>query len=178
MKTDRYTTFRDLVSERYSCRKYSEREVSRDDVLAILEAARLAPSACNRQPWRFIVLDKPENRVIAQEAYNREWIRPVKTFIIACGDHTKAWHRGSDGKDHTDVDISIAVEHVCLAATTMGLGTCWICNFDADILSQRLNLPDGIEPIAIIPVGYPEEGMKMTEKIRSDIQDIVQWGIE
>ena len=175
--TDRFEIFRNLVSTRYSCRKYSEQDVSREDITAILETARLAPSACNRQPWRFIILDTPQNRAIAHNAYPREWIKPVKTFIIACGNHNEAWHRG-DGKDHTDVDVSIAVEHICLAATALGLGSCWICNFDAEVLSQQLNLPDGLEPIAIIPIGYPADGETVAEKKRQSIQEIVQWGVD
>lgn len=101
-------------------------------------------------------------------------MKDVQTFIIACGIHPAAWHR-ADGKD-TDIDVAIAVEHICLAATSLGLGTCWICNFDAPALSSASNLPDDTEPIAIIPLGYPNPDTKVPAKNRKAIDEIVKWG--
>lgn len=177
--TETYQSFHRLVAGRYSCRSYAaDRQVPRDVVMAILDAARLAPSACNRQPWRFIVLETPGDREVAIKAYHREWAASAPVFIVACGNHSKAWHRGSDGKDHTDVDVSIAIEHICLAATSLGLGTCWICNFDPEVLCEGLHLPADIEPIAVIALGYPRDLAEVPEKNRLDIQQIVQWGIE
>jgi nitroreductase len=144
-------------------------------VLAVLDTARLAPSACNKQPWLFIVVDTPELREKVIATYGRDWVKDVQTFIIACGIHPEAWHR-ADGKDHTDIDVAIAVEHICLAATSLGLGTCWICNFDAPALSSALNLPDDTEPIAIIPIGYPNPDSKVPAKNRKEIDEIVKWG--
>jgi nitroreductase len=74
--------------------------------------------------------------------------------IVACGNYQESWKR-SDGKDHCDIDVSIAVTHLTLAAAELGLGTCWVCNFDTKFCSQYLNLPESVEPIAIIPIGYP-----------------------
>lgn len=95
---------------------------------------------------------------------------------MALGTHDEAWHRGFDGKDHTDVDVAIAVEHLCLAATSVGLGTCWVCNFDLAIVKDGLQLPDNVEPIAIIPIGYPVDGETVPEKKRKALDDIVKWG--
>ena len=96
----------------------------------------------------------------------------VNCQIVACGNHAEAWHRKSDGKDHTDVDVSIAVEHLCLAATEQGLGTCWVCNFDTERCQQVMQLPEELEPIALIPIGYPSEEV-IAEKKRKPLDDIL-----
>lgn len=176
MKIESYPNFYDVVRGRYSCREYSPAPVSRHDIMAVMDAVRLAPSACNRQPWTFVVLETPEQRQLASSTYGRAFAAQAPVIIVACGEHDKAWHRASDGKDHTDVDVAIAVEHLCLAAATLGLGTCWICNFDAPALSANLGLPEGVEPIAMITLGYPAEGAKVPEKNRKTIDEIVRWG--
>lgn len=171
-----YPSFYDLTRKRYSCRQYSPRPVEREVVKAVLDTARLAPSACNRQPWVFVVLDTPELLDMAASCYGRDWLRTAPAIIVACGEHDKAWHRPQDGKDHTDVDLAIAVEHLCLGAASLGLGTCWICNFDASRLSELMGLPEGVEPIAMIPLGYPAEDAKVPEKTRKELDEIVRWG--
>ena len=75
--------------------------------------------------------------------------------IVACADHRESWHRPADGKDHADIDVAIAVEHLCLAATEVGLGTCWVCNFDVALCRGALGLPSGVEPVVMVPVGLP-----------------------
>lgn len=173
---EQYPQFYNLSEHRYSCRGYSDKPVTRDLLIAMLDAVRLAPSACNRQPWKFLVIDTPELRHAVQKSYDREWFNSAPVYIVALGLHDVAWHRPFDGKDHTDVDVSIAVEHLCLAATTLGLGTCWVCNFDAALLSEALDLPEGVEPVAIIPVGYPLDGTHAPEKNRKPLDEIVKWG--
>jgi len=163
--------FISLARNRYSCRSYSDKPVDRDTLAGILEAARLAPSACNRQPWRFIVIESEDMRKVVHQAYRRDFILPVPVFIIACGVHSEAWHRAADAKDHTDIDVAIAAEHICLAAAAAGLGSCWICNFEPAALAP-LGLPDGTEPVAIIPVGHPAAGTEATPKKRKDTADI------
>ena len=171
-----YPQLYNLVEERYSCRRYLDKPVDRDIVSAILDAARLAPSACNRQPWEFLVIDTDPLRGKVIDSYGRDWVKNVPTFIVALGLHHEAWVRPTDGKDHTDIDVAIAVEHICLAATSMDLGTCWICNFDAARLATDLALPEGVEPIAIIPVGYPDPDAPVPPKNRKSFDQIVKWG--
>ncbi|MFG6382369.1 MAG: nitroreductase family protein [Muribaculum sp.] len=171
-----YPQFYDLVTRRYSCRNYSDRKVPEDLLVAILDIVRLAPSACNRQPWRFLVIDDAVQSEVLRKSYSREWFDNAPLYIVAIGMHDEAWHRGFDGKDHTAVDVAIAVEHLCLAATSVGLGTCWVCNFDPAIVKEGLNLPDNAEPIAIIPIGYPVDGEAVPEKKRKALDDIVKWG--
>lgn len=176
MQTNAYPQLYELARDRFSCRAYSDRPVERDTLLAILDVARLAPSACNRQPWLFLVADTDELRNAVISSYTRDWIKTAPEFIIACGIHSEAWHRGCDGKDHTDVDLSIAIEHICLAATSMELATCWVCNFDPAVITEAFNLPEGVEPIAIIPIGYPAEGTEIPAKKRKPLAEIVKWG--
>lgn len=172
---DAYPQLMATMKARYSCRNYRQGAApSRAELRAIIEAARIAPSACNRQPWQFLVADTEPLRGEIASCYGREWAAGVGAFIVCLGDHSQAWHR-ADGKDHTDVDLSIAAEHICLSATTLGLGSCWICNFDAGRLRRVLNLPDELEPVAIIAVGYPAEGETVPLKKRKPIEEIVRW---
>ena len=170
-----YPGFYELAATRYSCRNYLPKPVGRDLIAAILDTARLAPSACNRQPWTFIVLDSRQGRQMVLNSYPRDFIKPVGTFIVACARHNESWHRASDGKDHADIDVAIAVEHICLAASSLGLGSCWICNFDHVALHRDLKLPADTEPIAIIPIGYPDPEAKPSPKKRMSLDEIVRW---
>lgn len=173
---DTYPELYNLALSRYSCRSYSPEPVPDDILMAVLDIARLAPSACNRQPWLFIIADSDDERRAIAESYSREWIKTAPTYIVACGIHEQAWHRPADGKDHTDVDLSIAIEHLCLAASSMHLGTCWVCNFDPTVISNAFRLPDGVEPIAIIPIGYPAQGDTAPAKTRKELSEIVRRG--
>ncbi len=169
-----YNQFIDLLRRRYSCRNYSQRQIPHDMLMQVLEAARLAPSACNRQPWRFVVVTDEAVRA-KMLVRSRECFLNAPAVIVACGDHSSAWHRTADNKDHTDVDLSIAVEHICLAATTLGLGTCWVCSFDTAATREAINMPDGWEPVALIPIGYPAEGDQAPEKQRKSADEIIRW---
>ncbi len=148
--------FIELVKNRYSVRSYSDRTVEKDKIEKILEAARLAPTAKNLQPFKFLVVESPEAKEHVVRAYPRKWAEEVPVFIVICVDHSQAWRR-PDGKSYGDVDAAIAVDHMTLAATEMGLGTCWVGYFDSFMLSQSLKLPEGIEPVVILPVGYPKK---------------------
>lgn len=164
--------FLDLVKARYSVRSYEMRPVEQEKLDYILECVRLAPSAVNFQPWRFAIVTDPEKLAALKTAYAREWIQTAPCMIVACGNHDEAWHRKADGKDHTDVDVSIAVEHLCLAATEQGLGTCWVCNFDTDRCREVMSLPENLEPVALIPIGYPTDSA-VPEKKRKSLDEIL-----
>lgn len=163
--------FDNLCGKRYSCRSFTSENISESDLYRTLEAARLAPSACNRQPWRFYVVrdDSKRQRLLAK---SRPSFVQAPVLIVAVGLHEEAWHRPSDGKDHTDIDLAIAIEHICLAAADAGLGSCWVCSFDVEATRQVLGLPENEEPIALIPIGYPADSA-IPEKKRKDMCDIV-----
>lgn len=174
MSMTRYEELMALMRDRYSCRDYdTARMPSKEDIDKVLEAARIAPSACNRQPWLFVTVSDQKGCEAVYKAYDRQWIRTAPMFIIALGNHNEAWHRASDGKDHTDVDVSIAVEHICLAATAMGLATCWVCNFDTDAIRKYFDIPAEWEPVAILPIGYPAAESAVPAKVRKDADAII-----
>ncbi len=164
--------FLDLVKKRYSVRSYLPRAIEADKMNYIMECVRLAPSAVNFQPWHFSIVTDSEKLSKLKSAYAREWIESVPCIIVACVDHREAWHRKADGKDHSDIDISIAVEHLCLAAAEQGLGTCWVCNFDVPRCREVMNLPENWEPVVLIPIGYATED-DIPEKRRKTLDEIV-----
>ncbi len=162
--------FLELAKKRYSVRDYSEKPV--DDVLLdkVLEAGRLAPSACNNQPWVFIVIRDEDSRKKLESVYTREWFLRAPVIIAVCCDRSASWKR-ADGKDFGDVDAAIALDHMTLAAAEAGLGTCWVANFNAAEARKLLMLPANIDPIAFTPVGYPgpEAKPKKSRKGRDEI---------
>lgn len=170
--------FLELAKKRFSCRSFKPDAVEEEKIIKVLEAARVAPSAVNYQPWQFYVIRKPENKAKIAEAYHREWMQAAPVLIVACGDKLLSWKR-ADGKEHVEIDISIAVDHLTLQASELGLGTCWVCNFQPKKLREVMNLPSNIEPVAIIPLGYPQtEGDTERHKVkRKSFQEIVKWEI-
>lgn len=164
--------FKDLVQRRYSVRHYADRAVEDEKLELILEAARLAPTAHNNQPFRLIVIRDAEQRERMRAAYSRDWFVGAPVMIAAVGVPAENWVR-KDGKNYNDVDVAIAMDHVILQATDLGLGTCWIADFDAAAAREVLGLPQGVEPIALTPVGYPEGGPRA--KRRRAVEDLVRW---
>ena len=164
--------FLDLAKLRCSVRKFSDRPIEQEKLDYILECVRMAPSAVNYQPWRFAIIKGGEQLDAVKATYHNPWINDVPCLIVACGNHDEAWHRKIDGKDHTDIDVAIAVEHLCLAAAEQGLGTCWVCNFDAARCREILGLSEAMEPVALIPIGYPASDA-MPEKKRKPLDEIL-----
>ena len=148
------TGFLDLAKHRYSCRKYDSRPVEHEKLELVLEAGRVAPSAANLQPWHFYVITGEDELRAIHQVYHREWFRTAPCVIVICGDHDRSWKR-KDGKDHCDIDIGIVTDHMTLQATDLGLGTCWICNFDAQMTAEQLQLHGHLEPMVLLPLGYP-----------------------
>ena len=143
----------ELSRQRFSARKFTDQKVSPSDLDYLLECARLAPSAVNRQPWRFVVVESEEAKARLRQVYNREWFATAPLYIV-CYAHTgRCWTRAADQKAHGDIDVAIAAEHICLAATERGLGSCWVCNDDPDLMRSLCSLPDH-EAVVILPVGH------------------------
>lgn len=163
--------FQELVKARYSVRKYDDRPVEAEKLDYIFECVRLAPSAVNVQPWRFRIVTDKETIAALQTCYKRDWLSTAPCIIVACSNHEEAWHRRADNKDHADIDIAIAVEHLCLAATEQGLGTCWVCNFDSARCRELLQIPESWEPAVLIPIGYPADEPR--EKVRKALDEIL-----
>ena len=161
----------ELVKRRYSCRDYQPTSVEQEKLDYIMECVRFAPSAVNKQPWLFHIVSNEEEKTKLQQCYNRDWFKTAPMYIIASVLHDEEWVR-ADGKHHGNIDIAIAVEHLCLAATEQGLATCWVCNFDANLCKEQFDLPENEEPAVIIPLGYAADEMK--PKIRKSIDTIVK----
>lgn len=147
-------SFIEIAKKRYSVRKYSDRAVESEKLEKIIEAAHVAPTAANLQPVKLIVVQSEEGLNKLGKAANT-YDAPIA--IIVCADHSKAWTRPFDGKKTTDIDATILTDHMMHEATELGLGTCWVCYFKADIISKEFRLPDNLEPINILAIGYADE---------------------
>ena len=165
--------FLELCEKRCSVRKYSAEAVSDDDLRYVLECARMAQSAVNFQPWEFVVVRSEAAKADIRRCYDREWFASAPLYIVALRDVNANWVRSSDGKPHGDIDVAIAVEHICLAAAERGLGTCWVCNYDTDVMRELLH-SDDFEAVAIIPLGHIADDCPRMEKNRKDMADIIE----
>ena len=145
-----------IVRSRRSIRAYKPDPVEPEKIEAILEAGRLAPSACNLQPWAFVLITDPARRKAFIEVYKQEWLCRAPVILVVCADTEKAWKRW-DGQEYWQVDAAIAMQNMISAATAEGLGTCWIAAFNEPQCAKLLGLPKNIRPVAITPIGYPAE---------------------
>jgi len=164
--------FKTLCEERFSARKFTAEKVSEEDINYIMDCVRLAPSAVNRQPWKFVVCRSADALCRLSACYDREWFRTAPLAFIACKQKEEQWVRSYDGKPHGDVDLGIAVEHLCLAAADRRLGSCWICNYDPVKLRELFPMGDEWEAVAIIPVGHIAPDCPRKEKTRKPAEEI------
>ncbi|MFW6326951.1 MAG: nitroreductase family protein [Bacteroidota bacterium] len=171
------TDFLSLAKNRYSCRKFADKAVPDDMLRIVLEAGRIAPSAVNFQPWKFLVFTTPTSLKKVHQLYHREWFNSAPVVILICADHAISWKRKEDGKDYSDVDAAIAIDHMTLEATSLGLATCWVCNFFVEKTRKELELPENLEPIAFLPLGYPldEPDINRHDSKRKEMADVVRW---
>lgn len=164
--------FSDLVRQRYSVRAYTPDPVEDEKLNQVLEAARLAPTAANRQPFQLLVIHTQGREEELYRVYNKTWFVEPPVVICICGLPDRAWTRRDD-KSYVDVDAAIVMDHLILAATDAGLGTCWVGAFDPDAAREVLGLPDGVEPIAFTPLGYPADEPK--SKKRRPLDELVRY---
>ena len=148
--------FSELIRKRYSVRSYKPDPVPDDKLQQVLEAACLAPTAGNRQPFQFIVIRTEGREAELRRIYDKPWFVQAPVVICACGILAQGWV-SKEGKNYCDVDVAIAMDHLILAATDLGLGTCWIGALDPTAAREVLGLPDEVEPVAFTPVGYPDD---------------------
>ncbi len=165
--------FKDLATRRFSARKYTDEPVSRADIEYIMECVRLAPSAVNIQPWKFLIVTSDEAKKKIRRCYERPWFAGAPMYVIALKDVGAQWVRPCDGKPHGDIDLGIAVEHLALAAADRGLGTCWVCNYDVEAV-KRLFPVEGYEAVALIPVGHVAPDSMPREKKRKSTGEIAE----
>ena len=143
--------FINIAKQRYSVRSYTDQKVEAEKLEKILEAAHVAPTAANLQPVHLIAVQGEEGLAKIGKAAN---IYGAPLAIIVRADHQRAWTRPFDGKRSTDIDASILTDHMMLEATELGLGSVWICFFKPDVLREEFSLPEHLEPVNILAVGY------------------------
>ncbi|MBN1485047.1 MAG: nitroreductase family protein [Chloroflexia bacterium] len=168
--------FNELVTARYSVRAYKPDPVEPEKLQQVLEAARMAPTAANRQPFRLIVIRTAGREKELGRIYQSKWFVQPPLVIGICGLPAEGWVR-SDGKNYTEVDAAIVMDHLVLAAANLGLGTCWIGAFDPDAAREVLGLPEEAEAIAFTPLGYPADQTR--SKMRKPLESLVyyeRWG--
>jgi nitroreductase len=161
--------FGDLIKKRYSARAYHPDPVEDEKLQYVLEAARLAPTAANRQPFKIFVIGTAGREEELRRIYDRDWFVSAPVVIGACALPGQGWVR-RDGKSYADVDVAIAMDHLILAATDVGLGTCWVGAFDPDAAREVLGLADGVEPIVFTPLGYASD--ELPPKRRKELADL------
>jgi nitroreductase len=164
--------FSDLIRKRYSVRGYKPDPVEDEKLERVLEAMRLAPTATNNQAFQFLVIHTEGREEELRRIYKQRWFTDAPVVICASGIPAENWVR-KDGKNYNDVDVAIAMDHLILAATNEGLGTCWIGAFDAQAAKEVLGLPEGVEPIVFTPLGYPDAEPKA--KKRKELSELVRY---
>jgi len=179
------TSIMELIERRVSCRSYRVDAVPEEHIRQILEAARLAPSACNQQPWRFAVVRNPElRRRIVVEGFlpglQMNWALEAPVHIVMGMQTSFIPHTlgaSVSGVDYPWVDIGIAGEHLVLAATEFGLGTCWIGWIKPRAVAKIVAWPRSIKPVVVLTVGFPRnvEGRKPTSARRKGLAELVKW---
>lgn len=174
-------TFEELLNQRQSVRKYQNKSVEREKIEKIIEAVHIAPSACNSQPWRLIIVDKPELKNEVAKATFSKTISfnkfateaPVIAVLVIEKAKLIAQIGGSiKNQEYPKYDIGIAAAHFCLQATELGLGTCMIGWFDEKKIQQLLNMPEKRKVGLVITLGYPPKDYKQRQKIRKPVNEI------
>jgi len=166
--------FIELAEKRCCIRGFKPDPISEELLNEVLQAGNLAPTAKNLQPFHFIVVRNPARLDELAAAYPAPFFREAPVVIVICTEASEGWTRDRyDGKNYCEVDAAIATDHMTLAAADLGLGTCWIGAFDPNKVSSAMRLPEGIEPIAMLPLGYPN--MTGREKIRKPLEALVRY---
>lgn len=169
--------FQQIIHSRESLRNFDpNKPLKKDTLTRILEAGRHAPSAANRQPWKFYVISSEKNLAKIRTCYGRPWFADVPHVLIVAGKFSLAWMRPSDGYNSLETDLAIAMTHMVLAAENEGVGTCWIAAFNANDLKNSGLFEKDDHIYAMTPLGYPKEGhVKNGEKNRKKLSEIVYY---
>ncbi|HRR95271.1 MAG TPA: nitroreductase family protein [Candidatus Ratteibacteria bacterium] len=173
--------FYEVIKTRRSVRNYKDESISEDVLKRVLNAARIAPSGSNRQPWQFILIRESERKKkMVKLCEGQKFVAEVPVLIVACGENIH-YNRGNWMGDYSMlVDVAIAVDHLTLAARAEGLGTCWIGSFDNEGIKKFLEIPEDINVVAVIPIGYPLYSDVFKENNnRKPLEEIVfyeKWG--
>lgn len=167
--------FTQLIKERYAVREYTSKQVEQEKIEKILEAGRVAPTACNNQPQKILVIKSNEGLAKLTKASN---FYGAPLVFVVCADHSLTWKRSDDAKDSGDIDASIVTTQMMLQATQLGLGSLWICAFKPDVLTTEFAIPDELEPVNLLAVGYATGQAKTPDRHdtqRKPLAETVFW---
>jgi nitroreductase len=167
--------FHELAAKRSSIRSFNSRNIPEDILLEILDAGRVAPSAKNLQPWKFHVVRSPEMLEKLHACYPGAWVRTAPCILVVSGKRIDAWVRRNDGYNSLETDLAIVMDHIILAATAQGLGTCWVAAFDPALLHEALGLGPENEVFAFTPLGYAAPGAVTAPKNRKPLEEITEF---
>jgi len=165
--------YTELIACRYSVRAYRPDPVEDVKLQQVLEAARLAPTAANRQPFRLVVMHTVGRQAEIERIYSRPWFVQAPLVIAVCAISSLAWVRESDRFNARLIDAAIVADHLILAAANLGLGTCWIAAFNVDAARSVLRLPAEAEPVIFTPLGYPAD--RPGPKERKPLEELVRY---
>ena len=165
--------YSELITARYSVRAYRPDTVEEEKLTAVLAAARLAPTEANRQPFQLIVMHTAGREKEIGKIYRKPWFVQAPIVIGVCAVSSQAWVRESDRFNARLIDATIVADHLILAATNLGLGTCWIAAFNVDAARSVLQLPDDAEPVIFTPLGYPAD--QPVPKTRKPLSELVRY---
>ncbi len=146
--------FDEVINARYSVRGYLDKEVEKEKLNYVLKAATIAPTGVNFQPFKVYVIDTKKNKEALREVYPAEWFTQAPYVLCVVSLKDKAWVRKYDNKNISDIDATIVMDHIILAATSVGLGTCYIAAFNPQKAREFLKLEDNEEPVLFTPLGY------------------------
>jgi nitroreductase len=165
--------YSELIAARYSVRAYRPDPVEDEKLEAVLEAARLAPTAANRQPFQLIVMHTAGREEEIWKIYRRPWFVQAPLVIGVCAISSLAWVRESDRFNARLIDAAIVADHLILAAANLGLGTCWVAAFNVEAARDVMKLPDEAEPVIFTPLGYPAD--QPGPKTRKPLNELVRY---
>lgn len=163
-------SYQELIEKRFSVRSYKRDPVEKEKLDLILEAARLAPTAANRQAFKIAVISTEGREEELKRIYGRDWFVQAPIILAVFSVPEKSWVR-SDGANYSGVDAAIVMDHIILAATSLGLGTCWIGAFNPQAAKEVIGLGEGHEPVAFTPIGYSDAEPR--PKQRKPLEEIV-----
>jgi nitroreductase len=168
--------FTRVICERESIRSYDPTRPLEKQVLErILDAGRIAPSAANKQPWRFLLVSSRDMLSQVRRSYVKPWFHDAPHILIVAGRTGEAWSR-QDAWNSIETDLTIAMDHMILAAENEGVGTCWIAAYDPAVLRGALGLGPDDRVYAMTPLGYPKPGFtKKGQKQRKTLQEVVRY---
>lgn len=163
----------ETIAARQSVRAFEDKDIPEDVLLRLLGAARLAPSACNKQEWRFVVVrDAGRRKELGQAARGQAFVGEAPVVLVCCAETDG--HVMSCGQQCYPIDVAIAMDHITLAAAAEGLGTCWIGAFDEARVKEILSIPSEIRVVELLPIGYPADPSP-AEKQRLPLNEIVKY---